>query len=903
MINKEKRALKKMYRAEFAVVAKTVKKVLEDAMVEGEPSRLKDLIYSYEEATGLRVSVMSRKGTILAGSARIPFDITPSLKEMTFETKEDLLFLLPLKNTSRCFPCHGSDHALRGAIAVEISKAPLNIEIRKTTIRTILFIGLMMIIAYTGVFILLRRKIISPLAVLREGVIQLKQGNLDHRITLTGRDELSEIADTINSMAESIQKTATDLERRVEERTRELRVIAALSPEVFREDLTDEQVLRVFGEATTERLGYVTCTVYILDTHRRMLRRRYHRGKEQTRIPSEVPLDKEGLLQKVFFSAEPEVLRDTDLNTLILPLLSPLKRCYEINSCRREDCPAHGLSDIRCWLLSTYCENHRPFRKDQPVLDCLFCEAFPVMGLLLLSRDGEIEEESMQSMEILASEMASSLQNLRMLRTQHEHIQKLQNLQEFSIETLQWMDPSIIAEKSLSEAVSFFSADAAILYHKTGDDTLRPYYTSTLKDLPPISSVHLETEDGPLEIYDVSAPESLKGFLRTGGYRWMVLTALKSHNRTEGYLCLMQRTSKTLTGYEKALLRLFCTQVASALSAARIYTELKHEKELSEAMFNSAATGVMLLDEEGRILKLNRAALEIFHVSEEEVINRHIGDLYPECTEMLAVSPESREIEIKTQKGRRTIGFTTSQISYRETEKGFIVLFRDISEIKRLQMAIRRKQHLEALGRIISGVAHEVRNPLFAIQSIAQIIEKETESPTHQLLIQTLLKETARMKRLVDDLLFYSRPSKIETEEIPLEGLFRELVQYVRTKNYALNIRTNTDPSLTLKGDRDRLMQVFRNLLDNSIEASASEITLSARKTEEGVLVEVQDNGEGIGEDDLEKVFDLFFTTKKEGTGLGLSICRKIIEDHNGEIEIDSERGKGTRVRILFRPS
>jgi len=333
--------------------------------------------------------------------------------------------------------------------------------------------------------------------------------------------------------------------------------------------------------------------------------------------------------------------------------------------------------------------------------------------------------------------------------------------------------------------------------------------------------------------------------------------------------------------------------------------ELNTQKEFSDAIYNNTPSGIMVLDREGHILKINHPGAEILKISPTEALGKRLTAIYPDAKEMLTLDPRfGREVLITPEDGKaRPVGFTNSPLLDKDgMEKGIVLVFRDLTEIKELQAELRRKQHFEAMGKVISGVAHEIRNPLFGIQAIAQILERESESPQHQALISALLKETQRMRNLVDELLLYSRPSVLNLSEMDLDIFLAELTEFFRTKHHDKVLSVNV-PSLTrFKADKDKLMQVFLNLLENAAGAGSKKIDITSEQGNDGLRITVKDDGTGIKPDALERIFEPFFTTKKEGTGLGLPICRKIMEAHGGTIEVNSIMEMGTTFILTFNP-
>ena len=337
------------------------------------------------------------------------------------------------------------------------------------------------------------------------------------------------------------------------------------------------------------------------------------------------------------------------------------------------------------------------------------------------------------------------------------------------------------------------------------------------------------------------------------------------------------------------------------------------EKEFSDAIFNSTVSGVAVLDEKGRILRMNQSGLEILEIAPGEAEGRSVGAIAASLAEMRNTLPQqgneagyplSRELAVRTGTGRiKPIGFTNSQLLDPDgRQKGVIVVFRDLTEIKKLRDEIRKKQHFETIGKVLAGVAHEIRNPLFAIQSIGQLLEREITTTQHLALIQAMLKETGRVKALIEELLSYSRPSRLKLDWIDLNLFFEDLSNDIKLGGYRPQVTFSSVGSsaggIRVRVDSDRLRQVFVNLLENAAGASCGSVEIAAGKKNGMAVITVRDDGEGIKEADMDRIFDPFFTTKKEGTGLGLPICRKIVEEHGGMLDIKSAPGEGTTVTV-----
>jgi signal transduction histidine kinase len=302
-------------------------------------------------------------------------------------------------------------------------------------------------------------------------------------------------------------------------------------------------------------------------------------------------------------------------------------------------------------------------------------------------------------------------------------------------------------------------------------------------------------------------------------------------------------------------------------------------------------------------MKINSVGAEILDADIAAIVGKKLAEIYPEADEMLSFGAgPSREVAITLPKGDCVpVGFANSPLfGSNDVEEGIIVLFRNLTEIKRLQSELRKKEHFETMAKVISGVAHEIRNPLFGISSIGQILERELDSQQHKALTQAMLKETDRMKRLIEELLLYTKPSRFDIRQVDIGILFEELLHHMKAKRADVTFSLNIIP-LVIMVDRDKIMQVFLNLLNNAVDAAKSFIRMSARTLDNMAVITVSDDGPGIRTEDLQRVFEPFFTTKKGGTGLGLPICKKIVEDHGGTIEIRSAESEGTSVVLTFK--
>ncbi len=233
----------------------------------------------------------------------------------------------------------------------------------------------------------------------------------------------------------------------------------------------------------------------------------------------------------------------------------------------------------------------------------------------------------------------------------------------------------------------------------------------------------------------------------------------------------------------------------------------------------------------------------------------------------------------------------------------------DITALDQMQTRLSRAERLATLGQMAAGIAHEIRNPLVGIGSNAFLLldEFDASDPRHADL-EMILKETKRLDRIVNQIIDYARPRELAPVLCSLSDLVDEVVKLLDSTLTAkhLAVTRSLPPTMTrLHADHDQIEQVLLNIFHNAIDAShdGTAIDVTAfelpRGQNAGMVVTVTDHGVGIPDDALAHVFEPFFTRgKQQGTGLGLAICRNIIESHGGDIQITSEVGKGTSVRI-----
>jgi signal transduction histidine kinase len=245
-----------------------------------------------------------------------------------------------------------------------------------------------------------------------------------------------------------------------------------------------------------------------------------------------------------------------------------------------------------------------------------------------------------------------------------------------------------------------------------------------------------------------------------------------------------------------------------------------------------------------------------------------------------------------------------------EEPKGTIVIFEDVTARVELETQLQLREKLASLGLLAAGVAHEVNTPLTGISSFTQMLQDQIpESDPRAKLLAKIERQTERASKIVNNLLNFARQGRVSFVPLSVNDVVRDVLSLLehQLSRSRVKVRLELDPDLPqVMGDENKLQQVFLNLILNAQDAMGSGGWLTIRtavspEDPEEVVALVSDTGHGISQDDIKRIYDPFFTTKKagaSGTGLGLSITYGIIQEHSGQIAVESLLGQGTSFEI-----
>lgn len=344
---------------------------------------------------------------------------------------------------------------------------------------------------------------------------------------------------------------------------------------------------------------------------------------------------------------------------------------------------------------------------------------------------------------------------------------------------------------------------------------------------------------------------------------------------------------------------------------------LAQEHGFLESVFDALQEGVIVMDVQGAVTYINRAACQFFGLAEDEAMGRKVDEAI-RGLEWSALSPDqegqvvNRDMEVFYPENR-LLNFYLAPLGEREEEGtvGYVMLVRDITQNRKLAAEEMESDRLNALTMLAASVAHEIGNPLNSLNIHLQLLERklkkvspEAYEATNEML-NVARDEIKRLDFIIEQFLNSVRPGKSELalELEDLNTLVAEAVRFLKPEleDRCITTRLVLEKELPLlRLDGDQLKQAFYNLIKNGVQAmgTGGRLTITTESTEYELRVHFADEGKGISREAMGQIFDPYYTTKKSGTGLGLLVVRRIVRDHGGELSVSSEEGAGTTVSI-----
>ncbi len=405
------------------------------------------------------------------------------------------------------------------------------------------------------------------------------------------------------------------------------------------------------------------------------------------------------------------------------------------------------------------------------------------------------------------------------------------------------------------------------------------------------------------------------------GVRTVLAVPLLAGNRALGTLEIMNKQGGFLEE-DKRLAMVFASQAAHLLFQAQLFEQLRESEECYRQIFESTLDGLYRSTTDGQLVTVNPALVAMLgYRGPEELLGANLmHDLLMDQTAAQQLREEltacGQALDVECRLRRRSGEAVPARLSVRvvtdQANHYHLGIVKDITEQKRLAEQLVLSERLAAIGELVAGLAHEVRNPLFDITTTLSALSRRlSDRETVQPYLEVVKAEAERLNYLMEQLLEHSRPIWLDEEPADLGNVIRNAMDQFSEQAHQRGVTLTFDcpagvPSLRF--DRHKMHKAFANLLDNALQhtPAGGQVRIaieplpnsSATKKHQELQIIISDTGTGILAENLSRVFDPFFTTRATGTGLGLAITRKTIHDHGGTIAVHSEPEKGTTFTI-----
>jgi PAS domain S-box-containing protein len=506
-------------------------------------------------------------------------------------------------------------------------------------------------------------------------------------------------------------------------------------------------------------------------------------------------------------------------------------------------------------------------------------------------------------------------------------ISELFSLQELSYVLSESMQPDRIAEQVARYAARFLQADGALVaLVETEGRALRVIAASgsmvpllgQLSDQPGSSLVRIALTRDRIEVAE-SEESPAVNLLADCMVRSAAVAPLKAQSITMGALAVVDRRGGPFTDEDRRLLSTVATNASVVLANSRLYEMVRRSEEEWETAFNALAEGIAVVGPDGAVQRANRALAAVVELPQHELVGRDFRELVSGASEAVSGLIEAsyrRErtgpLVVRLEHNNRVLRLTAAPLAGVEPGSA-VILIEDVTEQRLLEAQIIQNDKMASIGQLVSGVAHELNNPLTSIAGLAELL---LERPAHPELprehLRVIHDQAERAGRIVRNLLTFARKGVPEQTAVDLNDVISRtsllIVYELQLHGIELSSDLSPEPVIVL-GDRYELQQVLLNLVTNAVQAVAGlepgqprGINLSTTRVNGEAVLRVRDTGPGVPKHLAPYLFTPFFTTKGpgEGTGLGLSLSYGLVKAHGGALTYEPAAEGGAEFRVTL---
>ncbi len=366
--------------------------------------------------------------------------------------------------------------------------------------------------------------------------------------------------------------------------------------------------------------------------------------------------------------------------------------------------------------------------------------------------------------------------------------------------------------------------------------------------------------------------------------------------------CNFTQASKSLEAYYKKLSErvqyLTHELEKKNVQLKEVILEVRESKDYLHTVLQSIGEAIIVLDQDEKIAMINKASENLLQLDSSSVLEMHFDDL------ALGIEVSSSGTKLNVDGMKHDIIFSKSEVSDPEgMVRGYVILIKDITRLKELERQHERNLRLISMGEMAAKIVHEIRSPLCSIELFSNMLSNDLKGTTHSDMANGISTGIKSLNNILTNMLFFAKPQKPSFRDVKLDDAIEKSVKMLIPLIEVRGIKlTRTASEETVTGDPELLKQVFMNIFLNAIQAmpDGGELRIVSGSNSEFITVEITDSGKGINPENIEKIFDPFFSTKDKGTGLGLAIAHRIIQVHNGFIKACSNNGEGSTFYIYF---